>query len=381
MTVACTAQAMDIAAIKLSCQAGLCEGVRHGVTTYFDLHNVSGATAGALEALADTTQEAGVRACLACHVAKDEDCALVMEETKALADRCSTSPEPSIGNGTAEEKEGEPEADHDETPPQRDDNGESQAKRAKLSHSPEKQRQDRRHGLAVRLALDISSLSDDVVGRLTDSCAPLGRGVHLDIDSSAALDRAAEFGLLQGTKPGKAVTTLSSTGKSDATSVPDTGTWVLDAASSVPNDVVAAPGTAHPCMPSVLQVLRQATMAMRDSDTGSLTPKGTEAVWRCIEASASVASGTFGVPLGVIREGAAADFVALTYQPCWPLDDNSAMEHLVGPLASASVDTVICNGRFLMQDGRIMSLAEADIASECRAAAARLRAAGGGDPE
>jgi cytosine/adenosine deaminase-related metal-dependent hydrolase len=60
----------------------------------------------------------------------------------------------------------------------------------------------------------------------------------------------------------------------------------------------------------------------------------------------------FGGRFGAVERGAAADLVVLDYRPPTPLVAENVAGHLVFGMRSADVDTVIVNGRVVLQDRR-----------------------------
>jgi putative selenium metabolism protein SsnA len=80
-----------------------------------------------------------------------------------------------------------------------------------------------------------------------------------------------------------------------------------------------------------------------------------------------MASRLFGRPVGTMAEGAAADLIALTYDPATPLTNDSLHGHLVFGMASAPVDTTIVNGRVLMYRRELeLELDEAAVMARAR---------------
>lgn len=91
-----------------------------------------------------------------------------------------------------------------------------------------------------------------------------------------------------------------------------------------------------------------------------------------------LASETFGGDLGSLREGSIADLTVLDYAAPTPLTVENLAWHLVFGMNSASVNSVMVNGRFVIRDKQ-SALDEQDLYERARAATeklwARLRAA------
>ena len=80
-----------------------------------------------------------------------------------------------------------------------------------------------------------------------------------------------------------------------------------------------------------------------------------------------MASRLFGTQVGVLVEGAAADVIALEYDPATPLTNDSLHGHLVFGIASATVDTTIVGGRVLMYRRKLeLELDEAEVMAKAR---------------
>ncbi|MEE3481854.1 MAG: putative aminohydrolase SsnA [Lachnospiraceae bacterium] len=74
----------------------------------------------------------------------------------------------------------------------------------------------------------------------------------------------------------------------------------------------------------------------------------------------------FGVSVGNLKEGAAADIILMNYSPFTPLDENTVGSHLLFGLTGALTDTVFINGRCVMQGRKILTVDEEAIEREAR---------------
>ncbi|HVO20135.1 MAG TPA: putative aminohydrolase SsnA [Anaeromyxobacter sp.] len=96
--------------------------------------------------------------------------------------------------------------------------------------------------------------------------------------------------------------------------------------------------------------------------TGALTERNPE-----------LASRLWGFPLGTLEPGSAADLAILDYHPPTPLEDATALGHLVFGLSQAVVDTTVCGGRVLMEGKRLHpDLDEERVMARSRELARRL---------
>ncbi len=85
-----------------------------------------------------------------------------------------------------------------------------------------------------------------------------------------------------------------------------------------------------------------------------------------------IANRYFNIPLGILREGAAADLIVVDYNPLTPLDESNIDSHLLFGVNGAMTRTTICSGRVLMKDRKILTGDEERIMALCREAAANL---------
>ncbi|MFY9611721.1 MAG: putative aminohydrolase SsnA [Blastocatellia bacterium] len=84
-----------------------------------------------------------------------------------------------------------------------------------------------------------------------------------------------------------------------------------------------------------------------------------------------MASSAFGVDLNGLQAGSAADLIVLDYDSPTPLTDQNLAWHLVFGLTSASVESVMVAGRFIVRD-RVAALDHEDIYAEARKASEKL---------
>ena len=84
-----------------------------------------------------------------------------------------------------------------------------------------------------------------------------------------------------------------------------------------------------------------------------------------------MASAAFGVDLSGLGMGSTADLIVLDYDSPTPLTTENLASHLVFGLTSASVESVMVSGRFIVRD-RVSALDHEDIYAEARKACERL---------
>lgn len=90
------------------------------------------------------------------------------------------------------------------------------------------------------------------------------------------------------------------------------------------------------------------------------------------EGDPKIANRYFETPLGILREGAAADVIVVEYDPLTPLTADNINGHLLFGVNGTMVQTTICNGKVLMKDREVLVADEAKVMADCRQAASEL---------
>ncbi|HWI64894.1 MAG TPA: putative aminohydrolase SsnA [Symbiobacteriaceae bacterium] len=85
-----------------------------------------------------------------------------------------------------------------------------------------------------------------------------------------------------------------------------------------------------------------------------------------------ILSQVFGVPLGRLEPGAAADLVVTDYHPPTPVSEGNFPFHLFFGLSSAHVRTVMVGGRVVVIDHRIVGLDEEALSRQAQSVAAQV---------
>lgn len=117
-----------------------------------------------------------------------------------------------------------------------------------------------------------------------------------------------------------------------------------------------------------LDVLAEAQVAaMRASDAGQPID-----ALRFLANGHRLATRAFGVPLGVLSEGAAADLVVMDYPAPTPIDAASLASHVLFGFSSRCVESVMVDGVWRIWKRRPLGVDPADVARACRAAAAAV---------
>jgi putative selenium metabolism protein SsnA len=92
----------------------------------------------------------------------------------------------------------------------------------------------------------------------------------------------------------------------------------------------------------------------------------------CLSNNAIIASRLFGIPVGTLEPGAAADVIVLDYDPPTPLVDGNFPGHLIFGLTGWMVETVIVGGRVVMKERELVTLDAEKTAAEARRRAKAL---------
>ena len=90
------------------------------------------------------------------------------------------------------------------------------------------------------------------------------------------------------------------------------------------------------------------------------------------ENNAQIAARYFEAPLGVLKEGAAADVIIVDYNPPTELSGDNANGHILFGMTGKDVVTTIGNGRILMKDRRVQVADVEETMAKCREASAKL---------
>lgn len=88
--------------------------------------------------------------------------------------------------------------------------------------------------------------------------------------------------------------------------------------------------------------------------------------------NAVIANRYFKTPLGVLKEGGAADVIVVDYDPPTPLDETNINGHILFGMTGRDVVTTVGNGRVLMKDREVKVADTEKIMAECREESAKL---------
>jgi putative selenium metabolism protein SsnA len=91
------------------------------------------------------------------------------------------------------------------------------------------------------------------------------------------------------------------------------------------------------------------------------------------EGNAKIAGRFFNTPLGMLKEGAAADIIVADYDPLTPMNENNIDSHMLFGLNGSKIVTTIINGKLLMKDRVLLHIDEAKVMADCRHQAELLK--------
>ena len=80
-----------------------------------------------------------------------------------------------------------------------------------------------------------------------------------------------------------------------------------------------------------------------------------------LENNAKICAKYFKKPLGVLKEGAAADVIVMDYKPFTPIDENNLGGHMIFGLMGKNCRTTIINGKVLYKDREFVGIDEEKI--------------------
>jgi putative selenium metabolism protein SsnA len=91
------------------------------------------------------------------------------------------------------------------------------------------------------------------------------------------------------------------------------------------------------------------------------------------EGNARIANRYFYTPLGVLKEGAAADIVIADYDPLTPMTKDNINSHMLFGLNGSKIVTTMINGKILMKNRELLYADEAKAMADCRQQAELLK--------
>ena len=339
-------QALDEDAVRLSALVMALDAIKHGTTTLIDHHASPNALEGSLDIIADVVGQAGLRAVLAYEVTdrygQDKTQAAIEENLRFW-------------------------------------------KRVK-EERPYEGRIQALFGLHASM-----TLSEETLARVR-KMAPDEMGFHIHIaehpddeyDSlyrtgQRVVDRLHRHGILG---PRTITAHAIHIDAREMELLAETGTWVTHQPRSNMNNGVGAAqvesmlrlgvrvGLGTDGFPHAMwEELRFAYMLQKVVHLDPRRLPGDLAFAMLARPNRDLARTLFGMPVGVIRPGAAADLILVDYPAHTPVTPENFPWHVIFGFHESMVTTTIVAGRVLMQDRRVLTLDEKAILEEARAKA------------
>jgi putative selenium metabolism protein SsnA len=226
------------------------------------------------------------------------------------------------------------------------------------------------------------TLSDEAIEKLSTAVEKTGAGLHIHlaedvVDERLSLsrygarpvERLARAGLL---RPNSLLAHAVQLAWPELSSVISSGAWLIhNARSNMNNQVGYAPTGRFGA---------RATFGT-DGIDGDLFAEAQTAYFRSREAGQALeplkylanghrlASDAFGVPIGPIQPGAAADLLILDYRPPTPLSAETLAAHLLFGMSSKAVEAVMVDGIWRMWERRSISVSPEAVGEQAREAA------------
>ncbi len=334
--------------IRYSALVCLVDAIRHGTTTLIDHHASPSAIEGSLDVIAETVEEAGVRACL-CYEVTDRD---GEELTQAGIEENVRFIEKVASGQTS-----------------------------KLAGT---------FGLHASL-----TLSDETLEKAVAAANELGAGFHIHVAEDMAdvrdslkksglrvVERLNKFGILG---PQTIAVHCVHVDAYEKDILRETGTRVVHNPRSNMNNAVGVadvPGMLKTGIDVGLgndgfsnNMFTEMHTAYLLHKLGKSDPRvmgGDQVMQMEFQNNAQIASLFFPDPLGQLSVGALADIILVDYVSTTPLTAGNFPWHIIFGVDGTGVDTTIVGGRVLMRNKQLLSLDEAEICAKSQELAGKL---------
>ncbi len=334
--------------IYYSVMLSIIEGIKHGTTTIIDHHASPNAVPGSLNSIAEAVKECGIRACL-CYEVSDRDGQHITAE------------------GIAENMN--------------------------WLKKVSKEKNEFLKGLFGMHAA--FTLSDETLHKIAEVSKDMNCGYHLHVAEAASdedysikhfskrvVERLASFGLLNSKSVAAHCVHINEEEMEilaaeqvavihNPQSNLNNAVGIADVCRMVEKGLIVGLGT-DAMTTNMLEEARVALWAQhwRQKDPSCGFQEITSAL---TTSNPLIANRYWKDQLGKIKEGYAADIIALDYQPPTPLTTENWLGHLIFGISQAAVDTTIVNGKILMWNKQIcQGLDEEEIAGKSRDLARKL---------
>ena len=326
--------------LELTAMIPVLDGIRNGVTTMIDHHASPHALAGSLDKIKNVFQKAGIRGCL-CYEVSDRDGA--SRRDAGLEENASFIRGLQLGQ---------------------------------------------HHDLAAMLGLHASfTLEDSTLGRAAELAKALKVGVHIhcaedkaDLEDArkrgfrSVVDRLNKFKL---TGPESIFAHCVHVDNLDIQTLALTRTVVAHNPRSNMGNAVGCANLEEMLKEKVHVVFGTdgfSASPMADYTTANILHKHQARdprkiygeVWKMISRNTpALASSVFKMPLGIIAEDAGSDLVVWDYWPPTPLTADNTLGHILFGLSSSRVNTTVCKGETLFENGTFSFLKDGEEAELC----------------
>ncbi len=339
-------RALTLEQVRCSAMDTMISCIRNGVTTIFDHHASFGHIRESLFAIADVAKQLGVRACL-CYEVSDRD---GMERAK-----------------------------------------EAVAENAEFIRYAQKDGTDM---LAGMMGMHAQFTISDRTMELAAASKPDDTGYHIHVAEGIEdlhdclkkygkriVDRLMDWGIL-GEKSLLAHCIYINAHEMEL--IQETGTMVVHNPESNMGNACGCPPTMELVRRGVLTGLGTDgyTHDMTESyKVANLLHKhhlcDANAAWAEVpkmlfDNNAAIANRYFQAPLGVLKEGAAADIIVVDYDPPTPMDETNCNGHILFGMTGRDVVTTVGNGKVLMKDREVKVVDVEGAMAKCREEAAKL---------
>jgi putative selenium metabolism protein SsnA len=334
--------------VEMSTQIVLLDAIRKGTTTLVDHHASPGAVRGSLDRIAKAVKVSGLRACL-CYELSDRDGEGIiqegLEENAAFAQRCAREQDPQLralfGLHAA----------------------------FTLSDRSLERASVMGHDLGIGFHVHVAEAASDVaLNRERYGLSPVARlEAHSLLGAKSLAAHAVHVNDADMETLAHTDTFVAHNPQSNL----NNAVGIADVVELVRRGVGVGLGTDAMTV-NMLEELRVGLWAqhLRQDDPSCGFLELTNALF---VRNPELASQLWGLPIGTLEEGAAADVILVDYHPPTPLDDTTVLGHLVFGLSQATVDTTICGGRILMEGKHLkIDVDEAELAARSRELATAL---------
>lgn len=331
---------------KASAYATYLECIRNGVTTVFDHHASYKEIPGSLFAIADAAKEMGIRSCL-CYEVSDRDgeekCDQAIKENADFIKYCRDNPDPMLASM-----------------------------------------------FGMHALFTISDKTFEKCVKANDGMT--GYHIHICEGLNDVIDSRDNYHMLPAQRLEKWGILGEKTILGHCIHLTDPEIdMIADTNTMVVNNPESNMGNAVGCSPvlkmfskdiliglgtdaythDMLESLKVALTIQRHN-AGMPNVAWNEVTTMLFKNNAKMAAKYFDTPLGVLREGAAADVIVMDYKPFTPLSADNLDGHMIFGMNGRQCRTTMANGRLLYKDREFVDIDEEKLSAEIFSTAEKL---------